>query len=331
MINLNKKIIHYGEQQTVDLIDEFAHDVRDGLTRSHKMLPCKYIYDERGSRLFQEIMALPEYYLTDCEEEIMKKSREQLCRLLVGSKFYLFELGAGDGKKTKILLNHFHGNHSDFHYLPLDISSTEVENLIEDLDNNFAGMQTTGLISEYTQGLELLSGIDSGVKVVLLLGSNIGNMGPEAAHRFLRQIHESLSPGDYLLIGFDLKKDIPIMERAYNDEAGVTEEFNKNLLHRINNELGGDFNPDDFYYHSFFDPRLGAITSYLVSTRKQDVYIRAIDTLVEFREWEPIHTESSFKYTFSLIEQMAAQSGFTIQENFCDHRGFFVDSLWQIR
>lgn len=330
MINLNKKIINYCEQQTIALTDEFAQDVKDGLSYTNKSLPCKYIYDERGSRLFQEIMALPEYYLTNCEEEIMESSREHLCRLLGGDKFYLFELGAGDGKKTKILLNQFHHDRIDFHYLPLDISSTEVEQLIEELDNDFQGMRTTGLISEYSHGLECLSGIETGVKVVLFLGSNIGNMGPEAALRFLRQINESLSPGDYLLIGFDLKKKIRIMENAYNDTAGVTEEFNKNLLHRINNDLGGEFDPGDFFYHSYYDPRQGAIVSFLVSTRKQDVYIRAIDTLVEFREWEPIHTESAFKYTLSLIDQMAAQSGFTVKENFRDQRGYFVDSLWQV-
>ena len=315
---------------TSNLTDKFARDVEAGLSRPNKILPCKYIYDEEGSRLFREIMALPEYYLTGCEIEILREHKELLGHLLGERKFYLFELGAGDGLKTRILLDHFYKSGIDFHYIPIDISASEVEKLVQDLSAEIPGMKITGLVSEYFQGLKYLSGVESSTKVVLFLGSNIGNMDPDQAHEFLRGIHQALEDRDYLFIGFDLKKEIGTLTRAYNDSAGITAQFNKNLLRRINKELGGTFDPGRFRYHSIYDPQPGAVQSYLVSTEKQEVYIKAIDKRISFEKWEAIHTESSYKYSEEDIEKLAAGSGFVIKKNFYDTRHFFVDSLWQV-
>jgi dimethylhistidine N-methyltransferase len=330
-MNLQTNIINYCEHQTLDLVDRFAQDVEQGLLCKNKKLPCMYIYDDEGTRLFREIMALPEYYLTDCEIEILREYKDFLADLFKEKNFYLFELGPGDGKKTRILLDHFQKRSIDFHYIPIDISSLAVENLIENLNDDYDELKITGLVSEYFQGLKYVSGIDIKTKVVLFLGSNIGNMAPGESHEFLRGIHDSLENGDYLLIGFDLKKEAEILTRAYNDAAGITAQFNKNVLLRINKELGGTFNPDHFYYHSIYDPQAGAIKSYLISTEKQEVYISAIDSLIKFEKWEAIHTESAYKYGEAQIEEMAAKSGFIIKKNLYDSWRFFTDSLWQVR
>lgn len=330
-MNLQTNIINYCQHQTFDLADQFAQDVEEGLSCKNKKLPCMYIYDDEGSRLFQEIMALPEYYLTDCETEILREYKGFLGDLFKEKNFYLFELGAGDGKKTRILIDHFQKRGIDFHYIPIDISSLAVENLIENLNDDYDELKITGLVSEYFQGLKYVSGIDVKTKVVLFLGSNIGNMEPGESDEFLRGIHDSLEHGDYLLIGFDLKKEAEILTRAYNDAAGITAQFNKNVLLRINKELGGTFNLDNFDYHSVYDPQESAIKSYLISTEKQEVYISAIDSLIKFEKWEAIHTETSYKYDEADIEEMAAKSGFIIKKNLYDSWHFFTDSLWQVR
>jgi L-histidine N-alpha-methyltransferase len=330
-MNLQTNIINYCQHQTFDLADRFAQDVEQGLSCKNKKLPCMYIYDDEGSRLFQEIMALPEYYLTDCETEILQENKDFLGDLFEEKNFYLFELGAGDGMKTKILIDHFQKRDIDFHYIPIDISSLAVENLIENFNEDYDELKITGLVSEYFQGLKYLSGIDVKTKVVLFLGSNIGNMEPGESHEFLRGIHDSLENGDYLLIGFDLKKEAEILTRAYNDAAGITAQFNKNVLLRINKELGGTFNLDRFAFHSVYEPQQSAIKSYLISTEKQEVYISAIDILFKFEKWEAIHTESAYKYDEAEIEKMAAKSGFIIKKNLYDSWRFFTDSLWQVK
>jgi uncharacterized SAM-dependent methyltransferase len=156
-------------------------------------------------------------------------------------------------------------------------------------------------------------------------------MEPDESHEFLREIHHSLEHGDYLVIGFDLKKEAGILTRAYNDSAGITAQFNKNVLRRINRDLGGTFNLDHFVYHSIYEPQQSVIKSYLVSTEHQEVYISAIDSLITFEKWEAIHTESSYKYDEAEIEKMAAESGFIVMKNLYDSGHFFADSLWQVK
>jgi dimethylhistidine N-methyltransferase len=325
-----KTIINYCDHQTASLADCFARDVKEGLTGENKKIPCKYIYDEEGSQIFREIMELPEYYPTHCELEILQSNKELLGSVFSGKNFYLFELGAGDGKKTRVLLDYFQQRGADFRYIPIDICYSAVHRLMEDLNSNFHQLKATGLVSEYFSGLRYLEEIAERIRLVLFLGSSIGNMDPREARAFLKGIHDSLDHGDYFLIGLDLKKDIDVLTRAYNDSAGITERFNKNVLLRINRELGGSFDPDRFVYHSIYEPRYGAVRSYLISTGKQEVYIDAIDCRVRLEKWEAIHTESSYKYDEADIQKMAAQSGFTIKENFRDSRGFFVDSLWRV-
>ncbi len=329
-MNLMENTINYCEHHYREFDNGFAHEVRKGLSLEKKKLSCKYIYDDRGSELFQKIMSLPEYYLTGCEAEILQNNDLFFSSLFREEQFYLIELGAGDGKKTKILLNHFVNNSIECRYIPIDISSSAVERLIKDINISFPDLDTNGLVTEYFHGLKYLSGINGGARMVLFLGSNIGNMNPGQANEFLQKMHNSQDNGDYLLIGFDLKKDIAVLNKAYNDSQGISEKFNKNILERINKELGGTFETDRFEYCSKYEPEYGAIMTYLKSKEKQEIYIAAIDCCVPLEMGETIHTESSYKYDESDIKGMASENGFGIIKNLYDSRGFFIDSLWQV-
>jgi L-histidine Nalpha-methyltransferase len=214
MIATNAEIGQRGELQA-PMIGEhdrsFAHDVMLGLSRSPKTLPCKYLYDCEGSRLFQRIMELPEYYLSRCEYEILGSFRRRLSEILQGRPFRLIELGAGDGRKTRLLIEHFLDQRLPFRYLPIDICGEAMEGLTEGLRARFPLLDMRGVISDYFVGLERITRRSEGkgaVNLVLFLGSNIGNLSPSEARDFMAHVWSSLNPGDYVLVGFDLKKEI---------------------------------------------------------------------------------------------------------------------------
>ena len=311
--------------------DEFAVDVLIGLSQEPKWLPCKYIYDENGSMLFQKIMALPEYYLTRCETELLNTHKVSIAEVLREQSFNLVELGVGDGRKTIILIKQFLKSGLDFHYVPIDISESAIKGLLNKMESCFADLKIEGLVSEYFNGLNWLSNLNKRCNVILFLGSNIGNFNRSETRVFLSSLWNSLNDGDYLLIGFDLKKEINIINRAYNDAQGITAQFNLNLLKRINRELGGDFNLERFQFYSYYDPFSGAVKSSLVSLKKQTVFVEIINRLFSFREWEPIHTESSYKFVQTEIQNHAGQNGFEVIADFYDSNKYFVDSLWQVK
>lgn len=310
-------------------VQQFASDVAAGLLRMPKRLPSKYLYDEEGSRLFQEIMGLREYYPTRCEAEILDRNKGEIARLLGGSAFNLVELGAGDGAKTKILLRHFLDAGLSFHYVPVDISSSAIEGLTNELKREFRGLTVQGLTSEYFEGLRWLSRLNNRTSFVLFLGSNIGNFSPRESSVFLSSLRGSLNAGDYVLIGFDLKKDLNTLHLAYNDPKGVTARFNINILRRINDELGGDFIPSRFEYYSTYNPRRCAIESFLISRREQKVSIDMCGQTFAFARWEPIHTESSYKFCESDFARLAHANGFRPIATFTDSRRYFTDAVWQ--
>jgi L-histidine N-alpha-methyltransferase len=261
------QILKSEDIEVSDSHEAFALDVLLGLSQDPKSLPSKYFYDEQGSKLFQQITELPEYYLTRCESEILHGKKKEIAQLIDNNQFNLVELGAGDGRKTKILLQHFLAAGLDFRYVPIDICEAAVKGLIGGLDRHLPELSIEGLVADYCDGLEWLSTMNGDRNVVLFLGSSIGNFSHDEAREFLHSLWNALEDGDYLLIGFDLKKDIQLLERAYNDSRDVTAQFNLNLLRRINRELGGDFNADQFQYHSFYNTLSGAIESYLISRR----------------------------------------------------------------
>lgn len=310
--------------------ETFATDVLLGLSKTHRELSSKYIYDDEGSHLFEQIMELPEYYLTNCETEILNMHKQAFADTTDIEPFNLVELGAGNGKKTSILLQHFLDEKLDFTYIPLDISKLATGKLLGKLAKDFPALKTHGIVAEYFSGLNWLRHHSKRKNFVLFMGSNIGNFPPQRAREFLMSLWNSLQPGDFLAIGFDLKKDLNIMRAAYNDSKGVTATFNKNLLKRINRELGGDFDINEFRFYSTFNPLSGAIESFLISLTKQLVHIEKINRTFHFHQWEAIHTEYSFKYTIPGIHELAEQSGYEVQKDLFDSRHYFVDSIWKV-
>ncbi len=312
--------------------DELALVVLEGLSKKPKGLPSRYFYDDEGSRLFQKIMNLPEYYPTDCEMEILKHKSSHIVKQLVGEELNLVELGCGDGEKTIHFLNALSEGGQKFKFFPVDISRAAVEFLLENLEKKSnTPIQSHGLVAEYFQGLNWLSENSGKRNLILFLGSNIGNFDRASALRFLRRLWYALQPGDYVLTGFDLKKNPKILHAAYNDSQGVTAEFNLNLLKRINQDLGANFNINKFCHQGSYNVLLGAMESFLISTESQVVDIQALDKKFQFKAWEPIHTEYSYKYTREDIQDLAESSGYQVVENFSDERNYFVDSLWQVK
>jgi dimethylhistidine N-methyltransferase len=309
---------------------EFALDILVGLSEFRKAIASKYLYDAEGSRLFTEITRLPEYYLTDCELEILNAQAPAIARHVLGSPFNLVELGAGDGHKTSVLIGQFLQATLDFQYVPIDISESAMRELTDLVGAQYPALDTQGLVSEYFNGFKWLNNRHSRRNFVLLLGSSIGNFTHAKARFFLRNLWSVLNPGDRLLLGFDLKKDIELLLDAYNDSRGVTSAFNLNVLTRINRELGGEFDIARFRHFGTYDVFSGAMESYLVSLERQSVFIDAIGRAFSFSPWEPIHTEYSYKYLITDIEKLASETGFTVREHLFDSRRYFVDSIWEV-
>jgi len=310
----------------------FANDVLQGLSANPKFLSSRYFYDERGDALFQEIMRMPEYYLTRCEYEILQDKKETILRIFSkdGLPFRLIEFGAGDGTKTKLLLKHFLEKKARFRYLPIDISENVLNLLKDELNNRFPELEVDPLQGEYFKALGALNTEENARKIVLFLGSNIGNFRPSDADKFLKEMASNLNSGDLLFIGFDLKKDPAIILDAYNDKAGITKAFNLNLLTRINNELGANFNIAAFQHFPTYDPQSGEMKSYLISTAQQEVYVEALERRFSFEAWESVHTEVSQKYDLHQIAAMASRAGFKPVENLFDKQGYYVDSVWEV-
>jgi L-histidine N-alpha-methyltransferase len=308
----------------------FAQDVGEGLSAFHKYLPSKYFYDAKGDKLFQQIMQAPEYYLTGCEFEIFEQQAAQLlARIKEKGAFNLVELGAGDGYKTKLLLNDLISQNTDFKYYPIDISKDVLAHLATDLKQAYPNLQVQTLNYEYFTALEKLNELDQKPKLILFLGGNIGNFKTEVATSFFTQLQEKMLAGDYLLSGIDLKKKPETIIAAYNDKAGVTRDFNLNLLERINTELGGNFDLSTFKHHPTYNPHNGEARSYLLSTKEQTVEVKALNKHFHFEAFEAIHTEISKKYNLKEIENLANRTGFKIVEHFTDSKNYFVNTLWQ--
>jgi len=308
--------------------NQFYQDVIAGLTADPKRLDSKYFYDSNGDKLFQDLMACPEYYPTDCEMEIFTTQTADICNAMIseGDAFDLIELGAGDATKSIHLLRHLNEAGADFTYLPIDISSNVISHLNNTLPATLPGINITGLNGEYFDMLKKAAAISSRRKVVMFLGSNVGNMPVKVAEGFCRELRAHLSPGDMVLIGIDLKKNPKIVLAAYNDAAGITKRFNLNLLERINSELAGNFDVEQFDHYPTYDPATGACKSYLISLRDQQVTIG--DKVISFEKDEYIHMEVSQKYTVDQTHKMASGAGFKPLKQFYDGKKWFTDAVW---
>jgi dimethylhistidine N-methyltransferase len=309
---------------------KFYKDVMRGLQSSPKHLNSKYFYDAHGDKLFQQIMACDEYYLTNCELEILQTQSGEIASHIFkpGNNFDVIELGAGDCSKSIYLLKEIFKRDSSSTYFPVDISKHVIDLIENDLPKKIDGLNIYSLNGEYMEMMKKASRISSRKKLVLFLGSNIGNMNHAQSIAFCKELRGCLNAGDFLLIGFDLKKDPQIILNAYNDKQGITREFNLNLLKRINKELNADFVIENFKHFPVYNPESGECKSYLVSTWKQRVFIGDTD-YVDFDENETIYMEISTKYSVKQTDEMANLSGFKPVKHFYDSKKWFTDSLWK--
>ncbi len=306
----------------------FRDEVIRGLSAKQKSLPSKYFYDAKGDKIFQQIMDCEEYYLTDCDMEIFENQSKDIADSVRDySDFEVVELGAGDAVKSTHLLREFANNNVDFKYIPIDISENIIELLSNEMSKRIPGIKVKGLAGEYLEMLDKAYQQSEKPKLLMFLGSSIGNFELDEGAAFLKKLYDKMKSGDRLLIGFDLKKDPNIILAAYNDSKGFTKAFNENLLHRINSELNADFDTNNFQHFPIYNPMTGACRSFLISQKKQAVKVS--DVIIEFEAFEAIDMELSQKFTKKQISELASNIGFKTENMFCDTKNWYCNILWR--
>ncbi|MBV2247184.1 MAG: L-histidine N(alpha)-methyltransferase [Lentimicrobium sp.] len=317
--------------ETVSLTNTLLTDTLSGLQNNPKTLKAKYFYDDEGSRIFEQIMHMPEYYPTRCEREIFTTQASAIVNAITNSTnepFELVELGSGDGIKTRVLLKELIKNNSNFTYIPIDISRQAIEALQNNLKSHLPSLTINPLIGDYFKIMHQINGYSGFKKTALFLGANIGNYLADELALFLNALSNFLHRDDKILLGFDLKKSPAVIRKAYDDPHGLTRDFNLNLLRRLNRELGADFSLNHFEHHAEYNPITGYARSFLISICAQKVKIAASETVISFDKWEPIFMEVSRKFDLKTISSLAKNYGFKIISNFTDSKEYFVDSLW---
>jgi L-histidine N-alpha-methyltransferase len=303
-----------------------AEDVLDGLTRPCKELPPKHLYDARGSELFDRISELPEYYPTRAEREILHERADAIVAATGAAE--LVELGSGTASKTRVLLDAMARAGTLRRYVPFDVSEQVVRDTATVLAEEYPGLRVHGVVGDFERHLDELPAAEPRhPRVVAFLGGTIGNFPPGSRRRFLRMLATMLGPGDHLLLGIDLVKDIDVLEAAYDDAQGVTAEFNRNLLVVLNRELGADFEPALFDHVAFFDPAREWIEMRLRARRACRVHVAALDLDVEFARGEEMRTEISAKFTPERVEADLAASGLVLAKLHTDRERRFALSL----
>ena len=297
---------------------EFRADVLRGLRLPSKELPCKYFYDETGSKLFERITELDEYYLTRTELDIMRRHASEMARLL-GRRCLLIEYGSGSSAKTRLLLDHLQ---QPAGYVPIDVACDFLGAATQALVKEYPALAILPLCADFTQALILPAPPKPAARrAVYFPGSTIGNFGPEQNIALLRRTAALVGPGGALLLGADLRKDQRVLEAAYNDAQGVTAAFNQNLLVRINRELDADFTVKDFSHRAFYNAAAGRIEMHLISRRAQSVHIAGEKFL--FAPGESLRTECSYKYTLDDLRDLAQAAGFAVERKWLDERKYF--------
>lgn len=306
-----------------------AEDVRTGLGAARKTLSCRYFYDEIGSRRFDQICDLPEYYLTRTEAAILRAHASTMVAGWPKSPA-MIELGSGSSTKTRGLIEAARQTYLDeLQYIPIDVSPTILESSAHALAEEFPGLRVTGYVADYRTALALLAARVRRPKLVVFLGSSLGNYAKDEAAALLASIAATMRTSDRLLLGVDLIKDAKILEAAYDDAQGVTAQFNLNLLARINRELGADFRLDRFAHQARYRPEHERVEMHLVSLADQTVRIPKADLAVRFDRGESIHTENSHKYSISSLHEIATRSGFVEETAWTDVHNWFRVQRWR--
>ena len=303
------------------LISPIAEDVVAGLSESPKQLPPKLFYDAEGSRLFDAITRTPEYYPTRTERAILEQFAGEMVRS-AGSNLTLVELGAGSAYKTKTLIRAILRRQLRLEFHPVDVSPAALKDAVASLNGDFPNLHVSPIVADYGHQLPDLRS-RPGRKLVLFIGSTIGNFEPQEACEFLRRVRNSLEKDDALLLGFDMVKDERVLHAAYNDKERVTEQFNKNVLARINRELGADFDLDEFNHVAFWNAKKSRIEMHLESRVDQEVWVSDLGRRFQFAFGERIHTENSYKFTKRTISALLSQAGLAVERTWCDKDKWF--------
>jgi L-histidine Nalpha-methyltransferase len=302
----------------------FRNDILAGLRARPRRLSSVYFYDDAGSALFERITRLPEYYLTRVEHEILETHADRIIDPVLDEPCCVVDLGAGDGIKTRILLERIHARGGDVRYAPVDVSAAALWSAEQRMQQQLPWLRVDPIHADYVAGLARVRAAQAGRRLLVLwLGSSIGNFAHDQAAAMLRGLTSACDASDMLLIGFDLLKDPKALVAAYDDSAGVTAQFNYNLLRRINRELSADFDLDAFVHHATFSPDHARMESYLISRKRQTVNVAG--QAFEFDAWEPIHTEVSCKYSDAEIDALLSAAGLACTGRFTDSAERFAD------
>jgi L-histidine Nalpha-methyltransferase len=303
---------------------DFRNQVIAGLREKPRRLSSVYFYDDEGSDLFDRITRLPEYYLTRVEREILETHASAIDELIGGDACCVVDMGAGSGDKTQVILGRMRERQRDVRYAPVDVSAAALWSAEQSMQQRLPGLRVDPVHDDYIRGLSRVRAAQEGRRLLVLwLGSSIGNFDDAGAVEMLRGLSEVCGPNDVLLVGFDLLKDPSALVAAYSDSQGVTAEFNYNLLRRINRELGGDFDPEQFVHHATFSPASSRMESYLISKRAQVVNVGG--QRFELDAWEPIHTEVSCKYSQRRIDEILKAAGLARIAMYTDAERRFAD------
>lgn len=307
----------------------FASDIRSGLSRRPRAIPCRYFYDAEGSRLFESICDLPEYYLTRCEREILQAHAPAILEAAAWPRT-LVELGCGSASKTGILLDALAADPAPMRYVAVDISCQALEGAALRLLERYGNLEIHALAGEYHDGLARLAEHSRPPRLILWMGSNVGNLDRDEAAEFLRVLRERMEATDSLLLGVDMRKDAAVLHAAYNDGQGVTARFNLNVLERINRDLGGRFPLEEFEHRAEWQEGPGRIEMLLVNKRRQLVAIEGIDLEVDLEDGERIHTEYSYKYSPEELDVLFAACGMRAAGQWTDARAWFTVTLLRL-
>ena len=309
--------------------ETFAEQVRRGLASKPRTLPCQFFYDEAGSRLFERICDLPEYYLTRTEDAILRDHAPAMVAAFDRPPT-LVELGSGSSTKTRRLIEASLEAYHRLRYVPIDVSATILEESARELTLDYPGLRVTGYAADYRVALASPRLRSRSPKLIAFLGSSLGNYEVREAVSLLESIGLAMGPDDRLLLGTDLAKDRARLEAAYDDAEGVTGLFNRNILARINRELGGDFDVDRFEHRARYREDLLRVEMHLVSLGDQVVEIPGVGLAIAFGDGESIHTENSHKYTESTLRDLATRSGFVEESAWTDAEGLFRVQKWRL-
>jgi dimethylhistidine N-methyltransferase len=303
------------------LASPIAEEVCEGLSSHPKRLPPKLFYDAEGSRLFEQITETPEYYPTRTERGILERHAQAVVAQ-AGTNLTLVEMGAGSASKTRVLITALLRRQLRLDFYPVDVSSSALHEAVSSLNGDFRGLHVSPIVADYSRQIPPLQSLP-GRKLVLFIGSSIGNFEPEEARGFLKRLRRSLAPGDALLLGFDMRKDPATLHAAYNDRQGVTARFNKNVLARINRELDGRFDLSAFEHVAFWDQKKSRIEMHLESAVEQIVWVQDLDQAFYFSRGERLHTENSYKFSDATIATLLRGTGLRLENTWTDPKEWF--------